>query len=288
MIENDTDWDYFTDERLYNPAEHVKVRVISNFDIFDMTKERIEFEAVIIDIHGGGFMNGSSNKNLQYTVPFSNYSKCPVFSIDYRLAPASKFPDALNDCWQAYLWIIKYAQKYLNFSFKKIILEGDSAGGNFWYGVTSLSIQRQVKSPDGIMFIYPASSWSIDSFAPSVMGSLDSVMLNISYIKIILEFYTGESLEVQRHYLVSPKFTPDDILAKFPPWRFMIGGIDPLRDETLRTALRLIKQEVDVKILEYRYCLHGFMGHTKSPFNFREPLDAIKLASDYINELIAM
>ena len=38
--------------------------------------------------------------------------------------------------------------------------------------------------------------------------------------------------------------------------------------------------------MEYRYCLHGLMGHTKYPFSFKEPQDSIKISSDYINELI--
>ena len=251
MIENEVDCEFISNVDKYNQTENVKVRIISDYDIFDFSKDRFEFEAIILDIHGGGFMNGSSNKNLQYTVPYAKYSKCPVFSIDYRLAPDYKFPVALSDCWQVYLWLVKYSKRYLNFSFKKIILEGDSAGGNFWYGVTTLSIQRNVKIPDGLMLNYPASSWSMDSFAPSMMWSLDSVMLNISYMKIILEYYTGESTDIQKHYLVSPKFTPERILARYPPCRFLIGGIDPLRDDTLRTALKLTKQGVDVQIQFY-------------------------------------
>jgi hormone-sensitive lipase len=29
-----------------------------------------------------------------------------VFSVDYRLAPRNPYPDPLNDCYQAYVWII--------------------------------------------------------------------------------------------------------------------------------------------------------------------------------------
>jgi len=66
----------------------------------------------------------------------------------------------------------------------------------------------------------------------------------------------------------------------------LIAGIDPLRDECLRVVLRLLKQNVDVKITEYRHCMHGLMRHAKFPFKFKEPLDATKLSTDYLNELI--
>jgi len=35
------------------------------------------------------------------------------FSLEYRLSPANKYPDALDDVWQAYLWIINYAETIL-------------------------------------------------------------------------------------------------------------------------------------------------------------------------------
>jgi len=38
-------------------------------------------------IHGGGFISMSSSSHQMYTRAWSNDLDCPVFSIDYRLAP---------------------------------------------------------------------------------------------------------------------------------------------------------------------------------------------------------
>lgn len=112
------------------------------------------------------------------------------------------------------------------------------------------------------------------------------MVLNATFLHIILGLYAGDDTKVHNHYLLSPKFTPDEILAEYPPCRFIIGGLDPLRDESLRFALRLLKHKIDVKLTEYRYCLHGFMSHFKSPYYLKETKDCKKKANDYILDLI--
>jgi len=48
------------------------------------------------------------------------------------------------------LWIIQYSEKYLNLTFDKVILTGDSAGGTLVMSVTTLSILKKCRKPDGL------------------------------------------------------------------------------------------------------------------------------------------
>ena len=54
---------------------------------------------VVLHVHGGGFTAMSSSSHQNYTRVWANSLGLKVFSVDYRLSPESKFPDALNDCW---------------------------------------------------------------------------------------------------------------------------------------------------------------------------------------------
>lgn len=69
--------------------------------------------AIVIHIHGGGFVAMSSQSHKMYVNRWVKDLKLIHFSIDYRLAPQNMYPDALDDVWQAYLWIINYAETIL-------------------------------------------------------------------------------------------------------------------------------------------------------------------------------
>jgi acetyl esterase/lipase len=78
-----------------------------------------------------------------------------VFSVDYRLAPGSPYPGPINDCYQAYVWIISEAKRQLGLDIENVILVGDSAGGNICASVSLLAAARGFRIPDAIVLMYP-------------------------------------------------------------------------------------------------------------------------------------
>jgi len=77
------------------------------------------------------------------------------FSVDYRKAPKDPYPNALDDVWQAYLWITNYAENVLGIKNQKVILAGDSSGGNLAIAVTLRIIKAGLKPPQGLLMVYP-------------------------------------------------------------------------------------------------------------------------------------
>ena len=55
----------------------------------------------LLFFHGGGFTVGSIGTHDTLCRVLSERSGCAVLSVDYRLAPAHKFPTATNDAWDA-------------------------------------------------------------------------------------------------------------------------------------------------------------------------------------------
>ena len=125
----------------------IQQKVLSFMDEEEDVKSEGMEEAILVHIHGGGFVSGSSSTHRVYLKQWVKKLKITHFSIDYRLAPKNQYPDGLDDVWQAYLWIINYAEsilgKYYNhyrnltllgIKNKKVIIAGDSAGANLALG----------------------------------------------------------------------------------------------------------------------------------------------------------
>ena len=93
----------FETGRLRNDNELATMYNSQNF-VFKMINQAInpkrkKVNALIIHVHGGGFVSMSSGSHQTYTRLWANELGVPIFSIDYRLAPKDQFPAALNDVW---------------------------------------------------------------------------------------------------------------------------------------------------------------------------------------------
>lgn len=90
---------------------------------------------LIVYFHGGGFCVGSTSWSCyhEFLARLSSRSRCMVMSVDYRLAPENPLPAAYEDGVNAILWLNKARNDNLwakLCDFGRILLAGDSAGGN--------------------------------------------------------------------------------------------------------------------------------------------------------------
>ena len=114
--------------------------------------------AIIIHVHGGGFVSMSSSSHESYLRKWCNKLEVPVFSIDYRLAPEHPYPQPLDDVWQAYNWVVDNGADEFGIDINKIILVGDSAGGNLILSLTYLLIVNNKRLPDVMFLAYPGNN----------------------------------------------------------------------------------------------------------------------------------
>ena len=85
------------------------------------------FPAAVL-IHGGGFDEGSKSTNVRPLFDVLANAGYAWFSIDYRMAPEFRFPQAIEDVNSAIRWVKANAAKY-HVDVTRIALIGESAGG---------------------------------------------------------------------------------------------------------------------------------------------------------------
>ena len=83
----------------------------------------------LVYYHGGGWVIGDLYTHDGLCRSITNAARCAVLSVDYRLAPESKYPVAVEDSYAALLWIVANAER-LGIDRRRIAGGGDSAGGN--------------------------------------------------------------------------------------------------------------------------------------------------------------
>ncbi|MDO9547667.1 MAG: alpha/beta hydrolase fold domain-containing protein [Candidatus Marinimicrobia bacterium] len=96
---------------------------INQISVEWITPDDCSSDAVILYKHGGAYCAGSLNTHRAFLGRLALECGCKVLNVDYRLAPESPFPAALDDVFVAYNYLIK------TFPAEKIVLAGDSADG---------------------------------------------------------------------------------------------------------------------------------------------------------------
>ncbi|KAF6205243.1 hypothetical protein GE061_019411 [Apolygus lucorum] len=138
----------------------LEVRLLSCSKRFGMTGDEHEdvgvkmpSDELVIHCHGGGFIAQSSRSHETYLRQWATEIDAPIFSIDYSLAPECPYPRALEECFFGYCWALQNFNK-LGTTGNRIVLAGDSAGGNLVLGITMKCIEHHVRLPDGIFVAY--------------------------------------------------------------------------------------------------------------------------------------
>jgi len=219
------------------------------------------FDGVVLHIHGGGFVAMSSASHQAYTRQWARAIQKPILSVDYRLAPEHPYPAALDDCWQAYNWVLDEMENSLGIKPKNIVLVGDSAGGNLVLGITLLAIKNKVRIPNGILLAYPALKMEVNTYSPSLLLSLHDQILPYSVLKLIPGVYIPPEGQPDKDPFLSPLKASDQLLEMLPPVRIMVGDRDPFHDDCWRFVDRLKKLNKDVQMTVYQELSHGFLGY---------------------------
>ena len=222
--------------------------------VYKDTKET-QITPLIIFFHGGGFVMGDLESHDLLCRHLCKKTKSTLIAVDYRLAPENKFPSAIEDVLDSVNYIFNNS-KNLHFNNKKVVLCGDSAGGNLSFLMSIYAKKKIIPGFIGQILIYP---WvDLTMSRPSMNIKLDGILVEKETLLYFSKHYLNTN-EEQVDWRVSPILYPD--LSNLPPTFIYSAGIDPLVDEGDALKRRLLSFDNEVHYKLYPGQMHAFASN---------------------------
>ena len=211
----------------------------------------------LVWFHGGGWVLGDLETGDLPSIVLSHRTQCVVISVDYRLAPESRFPAAFDDCLAGLDWVRSHADT-LGIDPERIAVGGDSAGGNLAATVAIEAAARNWSLCHQVL-VYPVinDDFTTGSYTENATG----YFLTRRGMRWFWDQYTTAE---QR---TDPRVAPlrSDLAAHgsrlAPAWIFT-AQYDPLRDEGRGYADALERAGVVVERAHADDMIHGVFGMT--------------------------
>jgi acetyl esterase len=207
----------------------------------------------LVYLHGGGWVIGDLDTHDVVCRTLANGARCAVFSVEYRKAPESPFPAAVDDCFSALSFVSKNSNA-LGINSGQLAVGGDSAGGNL---ATVMALMARDAGDPALacqILIYPAADQYYGF--PSVDRNGEGYLLT----KKVMHYFRSHYLPRRADWddwRASPLKAKS--LRGLPRAYVITAGYDPLVDEGKAYADRMAQEGVVVEYKNYADMVHGFI-----------------------------
>ena len=212
----------------------------------------------VLHIHGGGYIGSSMAHMFSVMKQLSAELDCLVVSVDYRLAPETKFPGSLEDNYAALAWLHANAAA-LNIDVRRIAVMGESAGGGHAAALAIAARDRGDYALAAQVLVYPMLDDRTGSSAAHMPASsgvgafIWTAVLNVLGWTSLLGMPAGSASPP--HGAVPSRV--DDLRGLPPAW-IGVGTLDLFHDEDVAYAARLKAAGVATTLDVVEGAYHGF------------------------------
>lgn len=195
---------------------------------------------VVLHLHGGAFVGGTLDDGAAVAGLLVD-AGAAVVSLDYPLAPAHPFPEAVEAGFDALLWVDRQRRRLAG-SHAQLFVAGEDAGGNLAAAVAMVARDRAGPALAGQILLSPmldpcvaTASQRDANEGPVGCRCTDGWLA-----------YLARCDDVQHPYAVPGRSMR---LAGLPPALLVTASDDPLHDETQAFHLRLQAAGVPAELL---------------------------------------
>ncbi|MFX0098625.1 MAG: alpha/beta hydrolase [Candidatus Hodarchaeota archaeon] len=206
-----------------------------------------EGNSTILYLHGGAFAYFSTKETRPFTAMVAKKTGKRILAVDYRLAPEHPFPAGLDDCITAYKYLLEEGMDP-----KKIIIDGESAGGNLTIS-TMLKLKRDgIELPAGGTIRSPLTDFTFPDPSMYERRKTDPVLAYLPTF-LLRKAYVGDN--DWEDPLISPIHGN---LEGLPPFLIQVSTAEMLHSDSVRFAKALSDMGGDATLEEYDDMLHAF------------------------------
>lgn len=203
-------------------------------------------------MHGGAFAVGFPEVDDDLCMKLASDSGFLIASPDYRLSPEHPFPAGFNDVYDSLLWLEKYSD-LLGINRNFLAVGGVSAGG-----ALAAALCQRARDEKGPLIRQQILACPVidDTLTTTSMQQFKTApIFTPSEAKLMWDWYLEGNRENPPLYAVPGRHTD---LTNLPPAYVLTADFDPLRDEGIDYALRLISAGNSVELHHLPETFHGF------------------------------
>lgn len=195
--------------------------------------------ALCLYVHGGGFTVGQFQDTAYITSRIAAENGVVVVSLNYRLAPEWPFPAGLDDTMAVYRFLVEEGEA-LSGGPTRLMVAGDSAGGNFAAAVVVRARDEGLRIPDAAVLLSPVTDLVFEDHAAFEARAPTGFIYDTAFMGFVRGAYAVKKSN-WTHPHVSPLRAD---LSGFSPTLIVTGGVDPLLDENRAFAEKLVLSDV--------------------------------------------
>lgn len=206
---------------------------------------------VIMQLHGGGFLNGYPEQDRHLARYFASQLGAVVVLPDYSTAPRARYPIAEEEVYDVARWVHASGSAQ-GWDGSRLLLSGISAGSKL-----AINICQQIRTHGGIRplavsLIVPVTDMSRTDRTSSIPRPAISPLVQ----RLVAWAYFPDAGR-RREALAAPRYDPSVLLA-MPPTLVHTAEYDTLSPEGRELALSLEAAGVHTVHKQYDKADHGF------------------------------
>lgn len=211
--------------------------------------------AGLLWLHGGGYVSGSVDTEDIRARAMAAELGCVLVSVDYRLAPETPFPGAIEDCYAVLRWLHANAEA-VGVDSRRLAVGGGSAGGGLAAALALLARDRGEIPLTFQVLIAPMlddRTVTLDPPHPYTGQFMWTHESNRFGWSALLDQEPGS--EGISPYAAAARAAN---LEHLPPTFIAVGALDLFLEEDMEYARRLIRAGVPTELHVYPGVYHGF------------------------------